>query len=91
MHEGAPYVLNEGNPVGEFLESNSASADGSCAADLPWHPGESGEGEEWPLLLKTTGERNPALEEHLLERHPWDNPESRSTGDAGAARAELLD
>ncbi|AXK37454.1 divalent-cation tolerance protein CutA [Streptomyces armeniacus] len=40
-----------------------------------WHLGEFGESEEWQLLLKTSLTRYPALEEHLLEHHPWDNPE----------------
>ncbi|MEV6164386.1 divalent-cation tolerance protein CutA [Streptomyces sp. NPDC052052] len=40
-----------------------------------WHLGEYGSGEEWRLLLKTTTDRYPELEVHLLERHPWDNPE----------------
>ncbi|MFG3406499.1 divalent-cation tolerance protein CutA [Streptomyces sp. NPDC048142] len=40
-----------------------------------WHLGEYGTGEEWQLLLKTTTERYAELEAHLLERHPWDNPE----------------
>ncbi|MFJ1787299.1 divalent-cation tolerance protein CutA [Streptomyces anulatus] len=40
-----------------------------------WHLGEYGTGEEWQLLLKTTTERYAELEQHLLERHPWDNPE----------------
>ncbi|MEL7994328.1 divalent-cation tolerance protein CutA [Streptomyces albidoflavus] len=40
-----------------------------------WHLGEFGEGEEWQLLLKTSNDRYDALEKHLLERHPWDNPE----------------
>ncbi|MDD1064001.1 divalent-cation tolerance protein CutA [Streptomyces cocklensis] len=40
-----------------------------------WHRGEFGTGEEWQLLLKTTVERYPALEAHLLEHHPWDKPE----------------
>lgn len=40
-----------------------------------WHLGEYGEGEEWQLLLKTTTARYPELEKHLLENHPWDNPE----------------
>jgi periplasmic divalent cation tolerance protein len=40
-----------------------------------WHLGEYGTGEEWQLLLKTTGERYPELEAYLLEHHPWDNPE----------------
>ncbi|MEU6768104.1 divalent-cation tolerance protein CutA [Streptomyces sp. NPDC046853] len=40
-----------------------------------WHAGEFGTGEEWQLLLKTTAERYPQLEAHLLEHHPWKNPE----------------
>ncbi|WP_326607985.1 divalent-cation tolerance protein CutA [Streptomyces sp. NBC_01799] len=40
-----------------------------------WHLGEYGTGEEWQLLLKTTTDRYPELEAHLLEHHPWDNPE----------------
>ncbi|WP_408907919.1 divalent cation tolerance protein CutA [Streptomyces albidoflavus] len=39
------------------------------------HLGEGGEGEEWKLLLTTTAERYAELEQHLLERHPWANPE----------------
>ncbi|MFE1521097.1 divalent-cation tolerance protein CutA [[Kitasatospora] papulosa] len=40
-----------------------------------WHLGESGTGEEWQVLLKTTTARYPALEAYLLEHHPWDSPE----------------
>ena len=40
-----------------------------------WHRGEFGTGEEWQLLLKTTAERYPSLEAHLLEHHSWDKPE----------------
>jgi periplasmic divalent cation tolerance protein len=44
-------------------------------ASVFWHMGELGEGEEWQVLLKTTVVRYPALEAHLIDRHPWDNPE----------------
>ncbi|WP_193433195.1 divalent-cation tolerance protein CutA [Streptomyces luteocolor] len=44
-----------------------------------WHAGEFGTGEEWQLLLKTTIERYPALERHLVENHPWSNPEVCAT------------
>jgi periplasmic divalent cation tolerance protein len=37
--------------------------------------GESGEGEEWQVTLKTTADRYPKLEALLLREHPWDNPE----------------
>jgi periplasmic divalent cation tolerance protein len=40
-----------------------------------WHHGEIGSGEEWQVLLKTSADRYPALEEHLLAQHPWTNPE----------------
>ncbi|WP_406448118.1 divalent-cation tolerance protein CutA [Streptomyces sp. NBC_00876] len=40
-----------------------------------WHLGEYGTGEEWQILLKTTSDQYPELEEYLLEHHPWDNPE----------------
>ncbi|MFD7874145.1 divalent-cation tolerance protein CutA [Streptomyces sp. NPDC059766] len=40
-----------------------------------WHDGEFGTGEEWRLLLKTTRARYKELEVHLLEHHPWGNPE----------------
>ncbi|WDO09985.1 divalent-cation tolerance protein CutA [Streptomyces murinus] len=40
-----------------------------------WHDGEFGTGEEWQLLLKTTAARYPELEAHILEHHPWQNPE----------------
>jgi periplasmic divalent cation tolerance protein len=40
-----------------------------------WHLGEFGTGEEWRLVLSTHADRYSELEAHLLERHPWDNPE----------------
>jgi periplasmic divalent cation tolerance protein len=40
-----------------------------------WHEGQYGEGEEWQVLLKTTERRYAELETHLLNNHPWDNPE----------------
>ncbi|MDX5565642.1 divalent-cation tolerance protein CutA [Streptomyces sp. ID05-04B] len=40
-----------------------------------WHNGEFGTGEEWQLLLKTQQARYAELEAHLLEHHPWKNPE----------------
>ncbi|MFI5839668.1 divalent-cation tolerance protein CutA [Catenuloplanes sp. NPDC051500] len=40
-----------------------------------WHLGELGGGEEWQVLLRVTVEGYAALEEHLVNEHPWDNPE----------------
>ncbi|MEZ0075218.1 divalent-cation tolerance protein CutA [Planotetraspora sp. GP83] len=40
-----------------------------------WHKGELGEAEEWQVFLKTTAAKYPELEAHLIDRHPWDNPE----------------
>lgn len=39
------------------------------------HLGETGEGEEWQLVLSTTAAAYPALAAHLAEHHPWQNPE----------------
>ncbi|MFD9881698.1 divalent-cation tolerance protein CutA [Streptomyces alboflavus] len=44
-----------------------------------WHAGEFGTAEEWQLLLKTTAERYPELEKHLVDNHPWKNPEVCAT------------
>lgn len=44
-----------------------------------WHLGEQGTGEEWQLLLYTSRDRYPALEAHLLNGHPWDNPQVTAT------------
>ncbi|MEU9403999.1 divalent-cation tolerance protein CutA [Streptomyces sp. NPDC048242] len=43
-----------------------------------WHNNEFGTGEEYRLLLTTTGARYPELEAHLLDHHPWQNPEIRA-------------
>ncbi len=40
-----------------------------------WHQGEFGTGEEWQLLFKTRADRYADLEAHLLQHHPWQNPE----------------
>lgn len=40
-----------------------------------WHLGEYGTGEEWQVIFKTTADRYPQLEAHLLAQHPWKNPE----------------
>lgn len=51
-----------------------------------WHLGEHGEGEEWLATFKTTGDRYPELEAHLLAEHVWDNPEVTAVKiEAGAA------
>lgn len=50
-----------------------------------WHLGEFGNGEEWVVVLKTTKERYPELETHLIHAHPWDNPEVSSTPLGGSA------
>lgn len=39
------------------------------------HLGETGDGEEYQLILSTTAAAYPALEAHLTEHHPWANPE----------------
>lgn len=54
-----------------------------------WHLGEQAEGEEWHLVLKTTGQRYPELEAHLIAEHPWDNPEISAVAIAGGSDAYL--
>jgi periplasmic divalent cation tolerance protein len=44
-----------------------------------WHLGELGSGTEWQVLLRTTRERYFGLATHLVETHPWDNPEITAT------------
>ena len=44
-----------------------------------WHLGRVGSGEEWRVLLATTAQRYPDLERHLIDNHPWDNPEIIAT------------
>ena len=49
-----------------------------------WHLGEFGTGEEWQVVLKTTADRYPELEAHLIDTHPWDNPEVSFTTMGGS-------
>jgi len=44
-----------------------------------WHQGELGTGEEWQVFLRTTADRYPQLEQHLIANHPWENPEVTAT------------
>jgi len=39
------------------------------------HLGDTGEGEEYQLVLSTTRTAYPELAELLTANHPWDNPE----------------
>ncbi|MFJ9895226.1 divalent-cation tolerance protein CutA [Streptomyces sp. NPDC091280] len=54
-----------------------------------WHAGEFGTSEEYQLLLKTSGRRYPQLEAHLIEHHPWDNPELCATEIVRGSRVYL--
>ncbi|WP_141575800.1 divalent-cation tolerance protein CutA [Actinomadura sp. WMMA1423] len=45
------------------------------AGNVFWHLGELGTGEEWQVSLRSTSDRYPDLEAHLLAHHPWQNPE----------------
>ncbi|MBO2454856.1 divalent-cation tolerance protein CutA [Actinomadura barringtoniae] len=57
------------------------------AGSVFWHLGELGDGEEWQLFLRTTRDRYADLEAHLIEHHPWDNPEVTFTViDGGSER-----
>lgn len=42
---------------------------------LFWHLGESGEGEEWQVVMKTTADRFAELEALIVAEHRWQNPE----------------
>jgi len=44
-----------------------------------WHLGEFGTGQEWQLLLKARADQYPRIEAHLVEHHPWTNPEVVAT------------
>lgn len=44
-------------------------------ATVFWHLGEFGTGEEYRLLLMTRAARYAQLEKHLIDNHPWQNPE----------------
>jgi periplasmic divalent cation tolerance protein len=54
-----------------------------------WHLGELGVGEEWQVFLRTTSDRYAELEQHLIEQHPWDNPEVTYTRIEGGSAAYL--
>ncbi|MCP2342732.1 divalent-cation tolerance protein CutA [Actinomadura rupiterrae] len=54
-----------------------------------WHLGELGKGEEWVLTLRTTRDRYEELEQHLIEHHPWDNPEVTFTVIAGGSASYM--
>lgn len=40
-----------------------------------WHLDEFGTGAEWLVVLKTTEDRYPELEQFLVLHHEWTNPE----------------
>ncbi|MEU8333236.1 divalent cation tolerance protein CutA [Micromonospora sp. NPDC048839] len=54
-----------------------------------WHLGEQGASEEWQVLLYTTTDRYPQLEAHLIDAHPWDNPQVTATAVVHAPAAYL--
>jgi len=45
------------------------------AVSAYWHQDQYGESEEWQVLLRTAADRYQELQAHLVERHPWQNPE----------------
>ena len=47
---------------------------GACTSTYRWD-GRTESAEEFPLLIKTTRERYPALEAAISEMHPYDVPE----------------
>ena len=56
-------------------------------ASVFWHQGEFGQGEEWKVSFKTTAERYPELEAHLIANHEWTNPEVTAVQLARASAA----
>lgn len=54
-----------------------------------WHQDEFGTGEEWQLLLKVRADRYAEVESHLLEHHPWQNPEVSAVRIVAGAEAYL--
>ncbi|HEY2763122.1 MAG TPA: divalent-cation tolerance protein CutA [Pseudonocardiaceae bacterium] len=54
-----------------------------------WHQGEFGTGNEWQVILKTTEGRYKELEQHLVERHEWTNPEITAVPLAAGLKAYL--
>lgn len=51
------------------------------------HLGETGEGEEYQLVLSTTSAAYPDLAELLTANHPWNNPEITAIPLAAATEA----
>lgn len=58
-------------------------------ASFFWHKGELGEGEEFQVMLKTTAERYPQLEAHLIAEHTWEKPEVTAVPLAAGSEAYL--
>lgn len=54
-------------------------------ASFFWHEGRFGKGEEWKVSFKTTAERYPDLESHLIAEHEWANPEVTAVALANAS------
>lgn len=44
-----------------------------------WHLGEFGVGEEFKLVFYARADRYPQIQAHLIEHHPWTNPEVVAT------------
>ncbi len=56
---------------------------------LYWWQGKVDDAREWQLLIKTTAERFPALEQYIKENHSYDTPEIIAT-QITAGSAEYL-
>lgn len=52
-----------------------------------WHVGEFGEGTEWQVRLRTLAACRDDAAAHLVEHHPWSNPEITWTLIDGASDA----
>ena len=58
-------------------------------ASVVWHLGELVEGDEWQVIFKARADRFGDLEAHLIEHHPWKNPEISATPIVAASRPYL--
>src|SRR4051794_17710926 len=58
-------------------------------ASMVWHLGELVEGQEWQLVFRTRADRFGDLAAHIVEHHPWQNPEVAAVPLVAASDAYL--
>ncbi|QSB14156.1 divalent-cation tolerance protein CutA [Natronosporangium hydrolyticum] len=50
-----------------------------------WHHGEFGSAQEYQVIFRTTASCYQALQQHLIDNHPWKNPEVTAVSLAAAS------